>query len=317
MMEASKISLLAIIGPTAAGKTKVAIEVAKKLKGEIISADSVQVYKYLDIGTAKPTLQERQGIKHYMIDIIDPDKDFTVAHFQKLALHYVKKITDKGKLPIITGGTGLYVKSVIDCYEFTPQGKNIKIREILINQAQCLGTQSLYKQLLKIDPQAAQKIHPNDLRRIVRALEVYYGTGKPISWQVEQTAKKSSPFKLLICGLHMRRDKLYARINKRVDEMINKGLLEEVKSILEQGYNPNLKSLQSLGYRHMISYITGKMEWEEAVETLKRDTRRFAKRQLTWFRKDNRIKWFEIISEEDYNLVVNQICQLVGQYFHR
>ncbi len=309
------IPLLSVVGPTAVGKTEIAIELAHRLGGEVISADSVQVYRYMDIGTAKPTVEERRGIPHHLIDIVDPDVNFTVYDYQRRAQSCITEVHNRGKLPILTGGTGLYIKAVLDEYTFCSGKVNPSIRRHLQEELELKGKEGLYRSLEKIDPIAAKRVHPNDSRRIIRALEFFYLTGKPISVQWELTKRKQSNYQLVMVGITMERNYLYERINKRVDLMIEKGLLQEVKGLLERGYKSNLKSMQSLGYFHFTSYLGGKWDWETAINVFKRDTRRYAKRQLTWFRADQRIFWHE---REPNNTkiepILDNICSRVEGY---
>lgn len=306
--EERKVPLIVIVGPTAVGKTFLAIQLAKRLNTEIISADSVQVYRYLDIGTAKPSLEEREGIPHHLIDIVDPDVNFTVYDYQRLARKCIHEVYSRGKIPILTGGTGLYIKAVLDEYVFSSVKVNMKIRKRLEEELKLKGKSFLYNFLKGVDPQAAARIHPNDARRIIRSLEFYYLTGEPISRQWELTQKRESPYRPLMFGLNMKRNLLYERIEKRIEQMIEKGLLDEVKDLLKRGYSSKLKSLQSLGYRHMIFYLEGKWNWEEAIHYFRKDTRNYAKRQLTWFRADNRIEWFELKPDTQFNLILDEIC---------
>lgn len=311
----NSIPLLCIVGPTAVGKTEIAIELAHRLKGEIISADSVQVYRYMDIGTAKPTAEERRGIPHYLIDIVDPDVNFTVYDYQKLAQQYIREVYSKGKLPILTGGTGLYIKAVVDEYTFCSRKVNPYLRRRLQEELQLKGKGEFYRLLQEIDPRAAERVHPNDARRIIRALEFYYMTGEPISVQWERTKKNKGNYNLIMIGITMEKKYLYERINKRVDLMLEKGLLDEVKGLLERGYKSDLKSMQSLGYFHLANFLEGKWDWETAVTTFKRDTRRYAKRQLTWFRADKRIIWHERMPyNTKLDRVLENICSQVEGY---
>jgi tRNA dimethylallyltransferase len=254
------IPLVAIVGPTAVGKTEISVKLCQRLGGEVISADSVQVYRYLDIGSAKPTMEERRGIPHNLIDVVEPDVNFTVYDYQKLAQKSIREVFNKGNLPVLTGGTGLYIKAVLDGYNFQSGKLNPLIRKRLEEEAEARGKDYLYQVLIKTDPVAGQKIHPNDLRRIIRALEFFYLTGEPISLQQELTKKGGSKYNLTMIGITMQRNYLYERINERIDLMIKKGLLEEVKGLLERGYKSNLKSLQSLGYSHIIKYLQKKWE---------------------------------------------------------
>lgn len=308
-----KLPLLCIVGPTAVGKTALSIEVADRLNGEIISGDSMQVYRYMDIGTAKPTAAERKRVFHHLIDILEPDEQFSVADFQREVFKLVPQIVSRNNLPVLVGGTGLYLKAVVDQYDFGECKADWNLRRNLKEQAQKYGHKYLYQQLKKVDPPAAEKIHPHDLKRIIRALEVYRSTGRPISSQGKKTPEKKLPLNFFITGLTMNRKRLYDRINKRVDKMMEKGLEEEVKNLLQRGYNPNLVSMQGLGYRHIINYIQERYTKEEAVELIKRDTRRFAKRQLTLFRRDKRIKWLNLDEFTQEEEIIEKICYIAGK----
>ncbi|NMB41489.1 MAG: tRNA (adenosine(37)-N6)-dimethylallyltransferase MiaA [Firmicutes bacterium] len=313
--EQNLIPLLCVVGPTAVGKTETAIELARKLGGEIISADSVQVYRYMDIGTAKPTIEERKGVPHHMIDIVKPDINFTVYDYQKKAQNHINKIHNKGKLPILTGGTGLYIKAVIDQYTFRGGKANVSVRKRLQKKLELKGKEHLYRLLQTIDPAAAKRVHPNDSRRVIRALEFFHSTGEPISTQWKHTKKKQSNYKLIMIGLTMNKKNLYEKINRRVDLMIKKGLLQEVEGLLEKGYKTTLKSMQSLGYSHFARFLKGEHDWETAVTTLKRDTRRYAKRQLTWFRPDSRISWYERKPNDmKVDPILDNICYKIEGY---
>lgn len=305
--------LLCIVGPTAVGKTSISIKVAKRLKGEIISGDSMQIYRYMDIGTAKPSPEEKKEVPHHLIDIIEPHDPFSVADFQKEVFKLIPEIASRNRLPIMVGGTGLYLKAVIDQYDFSESKADWDLRKKLKDQANRWGIEHLYERLKKVDPLSAEKIHPHDEKRIIRALEVYLTTGRPISNQKRKPVEERISLKTLLIGLMMNRQRLYARIEERVDKMIEEGLEEEARNLLKQGYKPDLVSMQGLGYRHMIKYIKGQYTKEEMVESLKRDTRRFAKRQLTLFRRDQRIKWInrENFSREEE--IVEKICILAGE----
>lgn len=309
------IPLLAVVGPTAVGKTKIAISLAQKLNGEIVSADSVQVYRHLNIGSAKPTMQERQGVPHHLLDIVEPDTNFTVYDYQQRAKKVIQAINRRNKLPILTGGTGLYIKAVLDDYHFSSGKTNVLIRKRLQEELARQGKEHFYRRLQQIDPATAKKVHPNDLRRILRALEYFYLTGEPISRQWERTKKKKKhPYRLTLIGLTMQRNILYETINKRAERMLAAGLLTEVKQLLAKGYKSSLKSLQSLGYYHLIQYLEGKWDWETAISAFKRDTRRYAKRQLTWFRADQRVCWYTLEPQADLNPVLDHICSKIEGY---
>lgn len=309
------IPLLTIVGPTAVGKTEIAIALAHKLTGEIISADSVQVYRYMDIGTAKPTMEERQGICHHLIDIVDPDVNFTVYDYQGRAQRCIREVYNRGKLPILTGGTGLYIKAVLEEYNFSSDKANPLLRKQLQEELESRGKENLYRRLEQIDPVTAKRVHPNDSRRIIRALEFFYLTGKPISIQWELTKKKQSNYQLIMVGITMEKKYLYERINERVDLMIERGFLQEVQGLLERGYKSNLKAMQSLGYSHLTGYLEGKWDWETALTMFKRDTRRYAKRQLTWFRAEQRINWYEREpNNTELDPILDNICSGVEGY---
>ncbi len=289
-----KSKLVTIVGPTAIGKTRISIILAKILNGEIISADSMQVYKHMDIGTAKPSQKERQGIPHYLMDIIDPDEDFNVAIYQQLAKQAINCIIKKNKLPILVGGSGLYINSLVYPLDFTDATEDEELRERLYREVEKKGNNYLHQKLVEIDPATGEKVHPNDVKRVVRAIEIYHLTGKPMSQYKQDLQNTDIPYDLAMIGLTMNRSRLYERINLRVDHMIEDGLVEEVRTLLNKGYNRELISMQGLGYKEIISYLEGECTLEEAIEIIKRDTRRFAKRQLTWFRKDRRIYWINI-----------------------
>lgn len=247
----------------------------------------------MDIGTAKPSIQEREGIPHYMVDIVTPDQEFSVAQFQQQAKEVIQEVSQRGKLPIVAGGTGLYVNSLIYPMDFTEAGEDQDFRENMRALALEKGNEYLYKKLCEIDPATAQRLHHNDIRRIIRALEVYHLTGKPMSYYNQNLENDDEPYNSIIIGLTMDRSNLYNRINRRVDIMLKKGLVEEVKRLLEMGYDKNLTSMQGLGYKEIVAYLEGKRTLIESTEILKRDTRRFAKRQFTWFKRIENIHWVD------------------------
>jgi len=305
--------LVAIVGPTAVGKTEIAIEVAIRLGAEIISADSMQIYRYMDIGTAKPTQEERKGIVHHMIDIVEPDEDFSAADFQVRASAHIEDILCRNKIPLLTGGTGFYINSVCYNYAFSDAPKDDAFRKQLQEQAKRYGNQYLYEKLQELDPAAAKKIHPNNLRRIIRALEVCIKTGKPFSYYEERTKKQESQYNLLMYGLTMPRDELYQRINQRVIKMINAGFVEEVQRLLNMGYSPKLNSMQGLGYRQIIDYLYGKTTLDEAIYLISRDTRHYAKRQYTWFLRDKNIVWLDVSKEGKEKIISNIVKDIEGK----
>lgn len=302
--------LVVITGPTATGKSEVGVLVAERVGGEIVSADSMLIYRGMNIGTAKPTRCDMRGIPHHMIDIVEPDMDYSVALFQKQAREVIADIHKRNKLPILVGGTGLYIRAVIDDYDFSGVGGNKSLRESFLKEAVKKGPDFLHKRLSKIDPDAASKLHPGDIRRIIRALEVYHLTGRPIS-SYQRVKYSCSLYKLLMFGLIMEREKLYKRIEQRVDKMIASGLIEEVRSLLRCGFNRELNSMRGLGYKEISSYLSGELSLEQAVELLKRNTRRFAKRQITWFRRDNRIKWYDIEKYGGHEAVAKEITDII------
>lgn len=305
-----KICILA--GPTAVGKTNISLALARNLCGEIISADSAQVYRYMDIGTAKLRKDEMQGIKHFMIDEVNPDDDFTVALFRERAEAYIKDINDRGKLPVITGGTGLYINSLLDNLDFTESICDEGFRKEMQELAESKGNEHVHSLLAEADPISYKKLHPNDLRRAIRALEVYRHTGKPISYFQEESKKLPSKYEYAYIMLTMDRAKLYDRIEKRVDLMMEQGLVEEVEGLLKMGYSKSLVSMQALGYKEIISYLEGAITKEEAVRIIKRDTRHYAKRQLTWFRRDPRIFWVDIDDFYKNEIMLENIIRYVA-----
>ncbi|MGC8971487.1 MAG: tRNA (adenosine(37)-N6)-dimethylallyltransferase MiaA [bacterium] len=298
-----KIPVIVIGGPTASGKTQLAIEWALKLNGEIVSCDSRQIYKYMDIGTAKPTLEERRLIPHHLIDIIYPDEVMSAGEFQKLARKCIEEIYARGKIPLLVGGTGLYIRAVIRDIDFPPKVDE-KIREMIKEKIKEKGLSNVYRELLEVDPVTASKISPNDEIRITRALEVYYATGKPISFYRRGIDIDYPKYDIVYFVLNPPRDLLYKRIEERVDKMIQLGLIEETKHILNMGYSPGIPSLQTLGYREIIKYLQGMYDLKSAIEEIKKETRRYAKRQLTWFRNEIRVK---LISYEE---VKNAFCKI-------
>ncbi len=288
----TKPKIVVICGPTGTGKTAFAVKLAKATGGEIVGADSMQIYRYLEIGTAKPTPSERAEVRHHMVDFIDPDEKFDAAAYAKAASRKVRQLVRKGRLPFVVGGTGLYIKSLVyGLFEAGPFDENVRIK--LKQEAEKDGSAPLHARLKAIDPMAALKIHENDLLRIIRALEVYEVTGKPISRYHLEHGFREKLFETMKIGLYRDREILYERINKRVDKMIEDGLLEEVKDLLSKGYPSDLKSMRSLGYRHMIDFLNGNVSFETAVTTLKRDHRRYAKRQMSWFNGDKEVLWLK------------------------
>lgn len=285
-----KEKVIVICGPTASGKTALSIELAKKINGEIVSADSMQIYKEMDIGTAKPTLDEKQGIPHYVMDCISPEQRFSVADYKKMAKEAIKNILEKGKRPIIVGGTGLYVDSLIYEIEYPDIQLDEQYRKFLEKRVETEGLETLYYEAMKIDEEATKKISINDKKRILRILEIYNSTGKTKTQQEKESRKKEPEYDYHVFALDWNREFLYQRINKRVDIMIEQGLIEEVKSIIKQ-HKEFPTAMQGLGYKEVIEYLEGQTTKDEMIEKIKQETRRYAKRQLTWFRKNKQTIW--------------------------
>ncbi|NLG04024.1 MAG: tRNA (adenosine(37)-N6)-dimethylallyltransferase MiaA [Clostridia bacterium] len=285
--------LVILSGPTAVGKTAISIELAKRMNAEIISADSMQVYQKMNIGTAKITPDEMCGIRHYMIDELMPDEPFNVVVFQKMAKAYMNEIYQKDKIPLLVGGTGFYIQSIIKDIDFEETNEDLQYRQSLENRAKIDGAQVLFDELKRIDPVSAEKIHANNIKRVIRALEYYHLTGKRISEHNEEESKKDSPYEYYYFTLTDQRDKLYRQIDRRVDQMMEQGLLEEVKSLYEAGYTKDLISMQGLGYKELYACLDGLCTLDEAVDKIKRETRHFAKRQLTWFKREQNVIWID------------------------
>ena len=289
--------VVAIVGPTAIGKSKLALELARSFNGEIISADSRQVYRSLDIGTAKPSKEELDSVPHHLIDVINPDEDFSLAQYQKLAYRALEHIHERGKTPFLVGGSGLYIWSVLEGWVIPEVPPDLEFRQKLEKTASETGTDRLYQELLEIDPEAARKIGRHNVRRIIRALEVERNTGIPFS---ELQIKRAPSFSTLIVGLTAQRVGLYRRIDLRVDEMIKRGLVEEVKGLLDMGYDLSLPALSGIGYRQIGLYLRGELPLSIAIQKIKFETHRFARHQYAWFRlQDRRIKWFDVEHLED------------------
>ncbi|WP_319805499.1 tRNA (adenosine(37)-N6)-dimethylallyltransferase MiaA [Cytobacillus firmus] len=295
MIEKEKLAVL--IGPTAVGKTKLSILLAKRFNAEIISGDSMQIYKSMDIGTAKIKEEEMEGIPHHLIDIKNPEDPFSAAEFQELVRSKITEITSRGKLPMIVGGTGLYIQSVIYDYQFSDAPSDEEFRKTLEKRAEREGNDALFKELLAIDPESAEKIHPNNIRRVVRALEIYHCSGKTMS-QYQENQDPELLYNTALIGLTMDRDTLYERINLRVEIMMKEGLLEEVRSLYDQGLK-DCQSIQAIGYKELYEYINGRVSLEDAVGNLKQNSRRYAKRQLTWFRNKMNVEWFDMSDTAD------------------
>lgn len=283
--------LIILTGPTAVGKTELSIRLAKAVGGAVISADSMQVYKYMDIGSAKITKEQMQGVPHYLIDEFLPDEEFNVVRFQQYAKKYMNEIYENGQIPIITGGTGFYIQAVLYDIDFSSQDADETYRKELAQLARMHGTQHLHQMLSAVDPASARAIHPNNEKRMIRALEFYRLTGERISEHNEREHQKQSPYQSAYFVLNDLRSRLYERIDRRVDEMMADGLLDEVLKLKNMGYTKDLVSMQGLGYKELFPYFDSQCTLEEAVSVIKRDTRHFAKRQLTWFRREKDVLW--------------------------
>lgn len=302
------LKLAAIVGPTAVGKTELAIKLAQRIGGEIISCDSMQVYRGMDIGTAKASPAERAMVPHHLLDIVPPDVNFTVAEYQRLAQQAIVSINENKRIPILVGGTGLYYQAVADNYEFLPMESRQIIRAKWEQICEEKGIDHLYEHLLVIDPEYALKVGGNDKKRIIRALEVYALTGQPFS-AIQN--KNKDTYRLCPVGLYLARTELYARIEQRVDKMIAAGLVQEVAGLREKGYDLTMNSMQALGYKQVYNYLEGLLTYEAMVYEIKKETRNFAKRQYTWFNKDKRIHWFNIADFSNLEILLEKICDSV------
>jgi len=292
-----KKNLFILAGPTAVGKTDISIKLAKRLDGEIISADSMQIYKYMDIGSAKVTKEEMDGVPHYMIDVVEPDQSFNVSEFKKLAEDKIEEISARKRLPMVVGGTGLYINSLICSYDFTEAGTDQEYRDYLAGIAESKGREYVHEMLKDVDRGSYERLFPNDLKRVIRALEVYRLTGVTITEYSARREAYECPYNLEYYVLTMDRAALYNRINLRVDLMMRNGLIEEVERLKARGYDAEMQSMKGIGYKEILYYLEGKVSLEDAVELIKKGSRNYAKRQLTWFRKDPRARW---INKDDF-----------------
>ena len=304
----AKPKIVVICGPTASGKTALSIQLAKQINGEIVSADSMQIYEDMDIGTAKPTIEEMEGVKHYLIGNVSPSTRYSVANFKKDALQAIDEILQKGKTPIIVGGTGLYVDTLVNGIDYDEIEIDLEYRNKLEQIAEIEGLEKLYNEALKIDPVAMEKISKNDKKRIFRVLEIYHSTGKTKTEQEIESRKKENPYNYFVFAIDMPREKLYERINKRVDIMIQKGLVDEVKSLINK-YDELPTAIQGLGYKEVVSYLNNEITYDEMIEKIKMESRRYAKRQLTWFRRNKQITWIDGLGDLQNNL--NIILEVV------
>lgn len=289
----NKPKILCVVGPTASGKTDYAVELALKRGGEVVSCDSMQIYKHMDIGTAKPTADEMKGVKHHMIDIIEPNESFSVARFSEMARECIDDILLRGKMPVLCGGTGLYFDSTINNINFIQMDTDEEYRKDLESAAKEFGNEYVYKILKRVDEESAESIHPNNLKRVIRALEIYKTTGKKKS-ELDKEQLSEPLYEPEITGLMRDREVLYDRINKRVDIMMEKGLVEEVSELIKMGIDTEATSMQAIGYKEIIEYLDGKTSLSDAVDKIKRESRRYAKRQLTWFKRNEKIHWINI-----------------------
>lgn len=295
-----KKKLVVLTGPTAVGKTKLSIELAKRIGGEIISADSMQVYKHMDIGSAKIRPEEMENVPHFLVDELEPSEEFNVVVFQQKTKQYMDEIYKRGHIPILVGGTGFYIQAVLYDINFSEDDDNHKIREELKTLAKEKGADYMHEKLREIDPASADAIHANNVKRVIRALEYYKLTGQKISEHNEEQREKESPYDFSYFVLNDHRELLYERIDKRVDEMVTEGLIDEVQKLKNMGYDRSYVSMQGLGYKEILSYLEGEIPLEEAIYILKRDTRHFAKRQITWFKREKEVIWVNK-PEFDYN----------------
>ena len=306
--------LVILAGPTAVGKTELSIRLAKRINGAIISADSMQVYKYMDIGSAKIMPDEMEGVKHYLIDELDPSDEFNIVRFQQMAKDALKEIYANGQIPIVAGGTGFYIQALLYDIDFTHQDSDEAFRKEMADYAAEYGAEALHEKLKEIDPVSYKTIHANNTKRVIRALEYYRMTGQPISAHNEQEHQKVSPYNFAYFVLTDDRKHLYDRIDYRVDLMMKKGLVDEVKNLYDMGYHKDMVSMQGLGYKELLSYLDGECSLEEAVYIIKRETRHFAKRQLTWFRRERDVIWFDK-SAYQYNdqRILTDMCRILQE----
>lgn len=302
--------LFILAGPTAVGKTEISIKLAQRLNGEIISADSMQIYKYMDVGSAKISKEEMKAVPHHLVDIIEPSQEFSVAEFKERAESAIEEITYKNKLPMIVGGTGFYINSLIYNYSFADTNKDEEYREYLTKLAEVEGKEYVHGLLKDIDEEAYNKLYPNDLKRVIRALEVYKVSGKPMSEFAAEQDILDIPYNVYYFVLNMDRQKLYSRINHRVDIMMKNNLIDEVIKLKEMGYNADMQSMKGIGYKEVLYYLNGEISLNEAVEMIKQGSRNYAKRQLTWFRKDPRVNW---INKDEFNSEDEIVEHIVSQ----
>lgn len=306
--------LVAIVGPTAVGKTRVSIDLAKLIHGEIISGDSMLLYKKMDIGTAKPSIEERGGVAHHLIDILEPEEEFSVVEFKRLAGRLISEINGKNKLPVLAGGTGLYVKSLLENYDFDTTPEDSEFRLKMQQMADTYGRDYVHSMLAKVDTKAAEHLHPNDLKRVIRALEVYSVSGRSIMLRSAGHSARIR-YDAVVIGLTMERKKLYERINLRVDAMAAAGLVDEVAGLLRGGVTRECQSMQAIGYKEIAAYLQGETDLEAAIAAIKQATRHFAKRQMTWYRKMPYIVWVDVDQYSDYNAMLATFYNMIAGKF--
>lgn len=299
-------NVIVIAGPTATGKTALSVRLAQELDGEIVSADSIQIYKKLDIGSAKPTEEEKKGIPHYLMDFVEPCGTYSVADYVKDAKEKIDDIISRGKTPIMVGGTGLYISSVVDNVSFTESETDLSVRNRLLEELEKIGSQEMHKRLEEVDPTSASSIHPNNTKRVIRALEIFETTGKTRTEHEEISKINKSPYKFCQIALTCERELLYERINKRVDIMVENGLLQEVSDLLSQGVNRDAQSMQGIGYKEALMAVLDEISCDEAIELIKKNSRNYAKRQLTWFKRGN-YTWFDSLDDKLYQKVRKHI----------
>ena len=308
-----KKKLVVLTGPTAVGKTKLSIELARRIGGEIISADSMQVYKHMDIGSAKIRPEEMEGIPHFLVDELEPSEEFNVVVFQQKTKQYMQEIYERGHIPILVGGTGFYIQAVLYDINFSEDDNNHQIREELETLARDKGAEYMHEELKKIDPASADSIHANNVKRVIRALEYYKLTGQKISEHNEEQRQNESPYDFSYFVLNDHRELLYERIDKRVDEMVTEGLVEEVTRLKELGYDRSYVSMQGLGYKEIFSYLEGEISLAEAIYIIKRDTRHFAKRQITWFKREKDVIW---VNKPEFDYNNNKILDFMYEHIY-
>ena len=304
-METTKRPLVILTGPTAVGKTALSITLAKAIGGEIISADSMQVYRRMDIGSAKITQEEMDGVPHHLIDVLEPEQEFNVVVFQKLAKQAAEEIYSRGHIPIVAGGTGFYIQALVYDIDFTENDEDTALRHSLEEQARRDGPEALFERLRAVDPESCESIHAHNIKRVIRALEFYEKTGKKISDHNREQRQNTSPYNVAYFVLNDNRERIYERINARTDQMMAQGLEEEVRALWESGCRRDMVSMQGLGYKEMLAYLEGEISLDEAVYLIKRDTRHFAKRQLTWFRREKEVIWIDktVFDQNSQNII--------------